>query len=141
MRKILTSGDVRAILEAWRRSIERVMYPETMAPLMIATAYASHGWNDAARTALGRAAKGPAWEAAREQRLFVEQRVVGVLGIERVQRLFVERRLHLHAGHGPVVPDAVHRTGLVRLLQHRRSLRVRDAPLHLSSGRAESRPS
>ncbi len=72
MRKILTSGDVRAILEAWRRSIERVMYPETMAPLMIATAYASHGWNDAARTALGRAAKGPAWEAAREQRLFVE---------------------------------------------------------------------
>ncbi|CAN5313795.1 hypothetical protein BH09MYX1_BH09MYX1_15460 [soil metagenome] len=72
MRKILTSGDVSAILDAWRRSIERVVYPETMAPLMIATAYASHGWNEHARTALGRAAKGSAWEAAREQRLFVE---------------------------------------------------------------------
>jgi hypothetical protein len=72
MRKILTSGDVRAILEAWSRSMARVTYPETMAPLMVATAYASHGWNEAARNALARARKGPAWEAAREQRLFVE---------------------------------------------------------------------
>ncbi len=72
MRRLLTSGDVRAILEAWRQSIERVVHPETMAPIIVATAYASHGWNEAARTALDRAAKGPAWEAAREQRLFVE---------------------------------------------------------------------
>src|ERR1700722_6215784 len=48
------------------------MYPETMAPLMAATAYASYGWIDAARGALQRAVKGPAWEAALEQRLFVE---------------------------------------------------------------------
>jgi len=48
------------------------MYPETMAPLMIATAYASYGWIEAARNALGRAQKGPAWDAAIEQRLFVE---------------------------------------------------------------------
>ena len=43
-----------------------------MAPLMAATAYAAYGWIDAARDALDRAVKGPAWEAAVEQRLFVE---------------------------------------------------------------------
>jgi hypothetical protein len=48
------------------------MYPETMAPLMAATAYAAYGWVDAARRALSRAVKGPAWDAALEQRLFVE---------------------------------------------------------------------
>lgn len=72
MKRLFLSGDVHRVLESWRRSIERVMYPETMAPLMIATAYASYGWIDAARSALGRAQKGPAWDAAIEQRLFVE---------------------------------------------------------------------
>jgi hypothetical protein len=72
MRRLFLSGDVHSVLDSWRRSIERVMYPETMAPLMIATAYASYGWIDAARKALGRAQKGPAWDAAIEQRLFVE---------------------------------------------------------------------
>jgi hypothetical protein len=43
-----------------------------MAPLVTATAYAAYGFIDRARDALSRAAKGPAWEAAREQRLFVE---------------------------------------------------------------------
>jgi len=70
MRRLLMSGDVERVLGTW--SIERVMYPETMAPLMAATAYAAYGWVDAARRALSRAVKGPAWEAALEQRLFVE---------------------------------------------------------------------
>jgi len=72
MRSVLMSGDVPRILGTWQQSIERVMFPETMAPLMMATAYASYGWTDAARSALERAVRGPAWEAAREQRLFVE---------------------------------------------------------------------
>lgn len=72
MKRLFLSGDVHRVLESWRRSIERVMYPETMAPLMVATAYASYGWTEAARGALGRAQKGPAWDAALEQRLFVE---------------------------------------------------------------------
>lgn len=72
MRRLLMSGDVKLVLGTWESSIERVMYPETMAPLMAATAYASYGWNEAARGALSRAVKGPAWEAALEQRLFVE---------------------------------------------------------------------
>jgi hypothetical protein len=72
MKRLLMSGDVKRVLGTWEGSIERVMYPETMAPLMAATAYAAYGWIDAARTALARAVKGPAWDAALEQRLFVE---------------------------------------------------------------------
>jgi hypothetical protein len=72
MRRLLISGDVPRILGTWQGSLRRVTYPETMAPLMTATAYAAYGFIDAARTSLSRAARGPAWEAAVEQRLFVE---------------------------------------------------------------------
>jgi len=72
MRRLLLSGDVKLVLGTWQGTIERVMFPETMAPLMAATAYAAYGWVDDARAALGRAVKGPAWEAAKEQRLFIE---------------------------------------------------------------------
>src|SRR5215472_9089594 len=72
MRRLLMSGDVKRVLGTWQGSIERIMYPETMAPLMMATAYASYGWVEAGRNALDRAVKGPAWDAALEQRLFVE---------------------------------------------------------------------
>lgn len=72
IRRVLLSGDVHSVLRTWQSTMDRVPHPETMAPLMIATAYASYGWLDAARTALSRAVKGPAWEAAREQRLFIE---------------------------------------------------------------------
>ncbi len=72
MRNLLMSGDVGRVLGTWQRSLSRVMYPETMAPLMTATAYAAYGFIDPARRALDRAAKGPAWDAAVEQRLFVE---------------------------------------------------------------------
>jgi hypothetical protein len=72
MRRLLISGDVQRILGSWKGSLEKVTYPETMAPLMTATAYAAYGFIDSARHALSRAARGPAWEAAVEQRLFVE---------------------------------------------------------------------
>lgn len=72
IRRVLKSGDVHGVLRAWQNAMDRVPHAETMAPLMIATAYASNGWLDAARMALSRAVKGPAWEAAREQRLFIE---------------------------------------------------------------------
>ena len=72
MRRLLISGDVKRVLGTWEGSVDRVMHAETMAPLMAATAYASYGWVEAARNALARAAKGPAWDAALEQRLFIE---------------------------------------------------------------------
>lgn len=72
MRALLMSGDVRQVLGTWQPSLRRVTYPETMAPLMTATAYAAYGFIEAGRNALARAARGPAWDAAMEQRLFVE---------------------------------------------------------------------
>ncbi len=72
MRRLLMSGDVERVLGSWQQSLGRVMYPETMAPLLAATAYAAYGWLEKSRNALDRAKKGPAWEAAIEQRLFVE---------------------------------------------------------------------
>jgi hypothetical protein len=72
MRRILLSGDVPSVLGTWRSTIEGTVFPETMAPLLAATAYAAYGWLDAARAALERAIRGPAWDAAFEQRLFIE---------------------------------------------------------------------
>jgi hypothetical protein len=72
MRSLLLSGDIARILGTWQGSFRRVTHPETMTPLVTATAYAAYGFIDQARDALSRAARGPAWEAAVEQRLFVE---------------------------------------------------------------------
>jgi hypothetical protein len=72
MRRLLLSGDIGRILGTWQSSFRKVTYPETMTPLVTATAYAAYGFIDQARDALSRAAKGPAWDAAVEQRLFVE---------------------------------------------------------------------
>lgn len=110
MRRLLMSGDVGRVLGTWKGSIERVMYPETMAPLMMATAYAAYGWIEAARGALSRAVKGPAWDAALEQRLFVEtlldtfegDRLVALQKAEALERMpmpvrgiFARRRIAL----------------------------------------------
>ena len=72
LRRVLRSGDVNAVLSAWESSAERVPHPETMAPLITATALAAHGLTDRARRALSLARRGPAWEAAIEQRLVVD---------------------------------------------------------------------
>jgi hypothetical protein len=72
LRRVLRSGDVRSVLQAWAGNLSRIPYPETMGPLITAAAFASYGWVDQARTALDRSVRGPAWEAALEHRLFVE---------------------------------------------------------------------
>jgi len=72
MRKLLKSGDVQRILGAWAPSFERIIHPETMRPLLVATAYATCGFVQSARRALERAVRGPAWDAAIEQRLVIE---------------------------------------------------------------------
>ncbi|MCL2448249.1 MAG: hypothetical protein FWD17_04830 [Polyangiaceae bacterium] len=72
MRRLLRSGDVQRVIGTWEGSIRRLPHRDTMAPLLRATAYASYGWIEAARHALERAVRGPAWDAALEQRLFIE---------------------------------------------------------------------
>lgn len=71
-RQLLMSGDAERVIGAWEGSFGGVPHPETMTPLLKATAYASYGWIDAARRALDRAVRGPAWDAAIEQRLYIE---------------------------------------------------------------------
>ncbi len=70
--RLLRSGDVASILARWSRSLSRVPHPETMGPLMTATAFAAYGWTERARAALRSAERGPAWEAALEHRLFID---------------------------------------------------------------------
>ena len=72
VRDVLRSGDVQSVLTAWAGNIAKLPYRETMEPLVTAAAFASCGWVEQARTALGRSARGPAWDAALEHRLFVE---------------------------------------------------------------------
>ena len=71
-RRLLRSGDVESILQRWSSSMDRVPHPETMGPLMTATAFAAYGWIERARAILRTAERGPAWEAALEHRLFVD---------------------------------------------------------------------
>ncbi len=72
MRKLQMSGDVERLIGSWQGSIRASPHSETLAPLIRATAYAAYGWTEAARRSLDRAHAGPAWDAALEQRLFVE---------------------------------------------------------------------
>ncbi len=71
-RTLLTRGNVPEVLEAWAPTLATTPYPDTMQPLLVATAYAANGWTEQARGALRRARRGGAWDAAEEQRLIVE---------------------------------------------------------------------
>lgn len=90
--RVLRSGNVIAVLQSWSSTLERIPYPETMAPLMTATAFATHGWIESARAALAAAERGPAWEAALEHRLFLDTILLTLEG-ERDAALEQSRRL------------------------------------------------
>jgi hypothetical protein len=72
LRELLSSGDLRAILEVWNDAIETLPHNRTVGPLIRATAFAAHGLTDRARGVMERAERGLAWENAIEHRLFLE---------------------------------------------------------------------
>ena len=72
LRRLLRSGNVQSVLQRWAPSFSRIAHPATMAPLMTATAFAAYGWIGQARAAMAAAARGPAWDAALEHRLFLD---------------------------------------------------------------------
>jgi hypothetical protein len=72
MQRLLRSGDLGALLQAYHPALNRLPHPETLGPLMVASALAAHGLVDRARRALDRAVRGDAWEEALEHRWFVE---------------------------------------------------------------------
>lgn len=89
---MLRAGDVRGVLDRWARSLDSLPHPQTTAPLMRATAFAVYGWTERARAALANAARGPAWDAALEHRLFLEAILCTFEGdidtaVERAERL------------------------------------------------------
>jgi hypothetical protein len=97
MRHLLRSGDADAVLAAWDETLESVPHQETMAPLIRATALAANGHVDRARQALRRAHRGPAWDAAIEQRLVVLTMLEAFEGnsASALDRVNVLRRLPL----------------------------------------------
>jgi hypothetical protein len=112
LRRLLLSGDVRSVLDRWSPALARVPNPETMAPLMTATAFAAYGWVDQARAALAAAERGPAWDAAIEHRLFLDALLLTFEGdrdgaLEQAGRL--ERM--------PLPPGASGLRGRVRVLR------------------------
>ncbi len=72
LRRVLRSGDLGAVLEAYHPTFARLPHPETLGPLMVAAALAAHGLVDRARRMLAKAVRGEAWESALEHRWFVE---------------------------------------------------------------------
>jgi hypothetical protein len=72
LRELLSSGDLRAILDVWNDAIDTLPHHRTVGPLIRATALAAHGLTDRARGVLDRAERGLAWENAIEHRLFLE---------------------------------------------------------------------
>lgn len=101
-RRLLLRGNVPEVLEAWAPMLATTPYPETLQPLLIATAYAANGWVDQAREAARRAHKGEAWMAAEEQRRIVETLLESFDGDrERAVRLANE------LSHVPLPPASV----------------------------------
>jgi hypothetical protein len=104
MRRLLRSGDLGAVLQAYHPTLARLPHPETLGPLMVAAALAAHGMVDRARRALDRAVRGDAWEAALEHRWFVETLMEAFDGdrgraLDRAESL---EKLPLPAGSAPL---------------------------------------
>jgi hypothetical protein len=104
LRRVLRSGDLSKVLQAYHPTLARLPHPETLGPLMVAAALAAHGMVDRARRALDRAVRGDAWEAALEHRWFVETLMEAFDGdrsraVERAESL---EKLPLPAGSGPL---------------------------------------
>lgn len=91
--RMLRRGDVNEIIAHWSDRFENIPHADTMAPLMTATAFAAFGRVKDARRALDNAAKGPAWEAALEHRLFLDA-ILSAFEGDRERASEVATRLH-----------------------------------------------
>lgn len=70
--RMLRRGEVNDLISSWTDRVEALPHSDTLAPLLTATAFAAYGRVEDAQRALRGAARGPAWEAALEHRLFLE---------------------------------------------------------------------
>jgi hypothetical protein len=111
LRDLLSSGDLRSILDLWNDAIETLPHHRTVGPLIRATALAAHGLTDRARGVLERAERGLAWDNALEHRLFLETLLDAFEG-RRVQAL--DKARALRALPLPASPWAKSRASVLR---------------------------
>jgi hypothetical protein len=111
LRDLLSSGDLRAILDVWNDAIDTLPHHRTVGPLIRATALAAHGLTDRARGVMERAERGIAWENALEHRLFLETLLDAFEG-RRAQAL--EKARALRALPLPASPWAKSRASVLR---------------------------
>jgi hypothetical protein len=122
--RMLRRGQVHEIIAHWSDGLDRTPHAETIAPLVTATAFAAFGRVDDARRALASAARGPAWEAAIEHRIFLDALLSTFEGdadhartqVARLVTLPMPERRDLAARVG-ALREAV--AALVRAFQHR----------------------
>jgi hypothetical protein len=118
VRRLLMSGDVEQLINSWQGSLGPGPHAYTMTPLVRATAYAAYGWTEAARRALNRVKPGPTWDAALEQRMFVEALLDAFEG-DRESAMYKAATLETMpmAAAGPLARRRVHllRRGLAAL--------------------------
>ena len=111
LRQLLSSGDLRAILDVWNDAIDTLPHHRTIGPLIRATALAAHGLTDRARGVMERAERGLAWENAIEHRLFLETLLDAFEG-RRTQAL--DKARALRALPLPASPWAKSRASVLR---------------------------
>lgn len=111
LRELLSSGDLRSIMEIWNDAIETLPHHRTVGPLIRATALAAHGLTDRARGVMDRAERGLAWENAIEHRLFLETLLDAFEG-RRTQAL--EKARALRSLPLPASPWAKSRASVLR---------------------------
>lgn len=111
LRRLLTSGNVSQILAVWSDAVASLPHHRTLGPLVRATAWAAHGQTEQARSALGRAERGQAWERAIDHRLFVETLIEAFEG--RPQRALDKARA-LHSLPLPGSPWVRYRAQVLR---------------------------
>ncbi|MBL9023452.1 MAG: hypothetical protein JNL21_14740 [Myxococcales bacterium] len=70
--RMLRRGEVHEVIAHWSDGLDQAPHADTITPLVTATAFAAFGRVDDARRALASAARGPAWEAAIEHRIFLD---------------------------------------------------------------------
>lgn len=122
--RMLRRGQVHEIIAHWSDGLDRTPHADTIAPLVTATAFAAFGRVDDARKALASAARGPAWEAAIEHRIFLDALLSTFEGDADHARTQVARLVTLPM---PERRDLADRVGalreavaaLVRAFQHR----------------------
>ncbi len=142
LRQLLRSGNWGAALAAQHPAFARLPHPETLGPLLVASALAAHGLVAKARRALDRAVRGEAWEAAVEHRMFVEALLEAFDGdrLRAVEHAEVLVKLPLPKGNAKLRRRVVALREALSALTRAFARRAREGDAELLEAAAENSP-